>query len=135
MTGTPPDPDPDERDDWEHAEDGEDGEDGEDSGEPGFDFSDLLAQAHSFQQRLVEAQAAVAEQVVEGHAGGGVVKVRVTGGFDFLEVAIDPGVVDPVEVEMLQDLVLAAVRDAVARANEINQAAIGGVGDLGGMLP
>ena len=98
------------------------------------DLSSLLEQAQAMQARLQEAQAAAAEQVVEGQSGGGVVKVEVTGGMEFRRVTIDPSVVDPADVEMLQDLVLAAMRDAVARANDVNQAAMGGLGGLGGLL-
>lgn len=100
---------------------------------PGLDLGSLLASAQAMQQRLIEAQAALASEVVEGHAGGGVVKVRVTGGLEFESVVISPEVVDPNDVEMLQDLVLAAVRDAVARANELNQSAFGDFGALGGL--
>ena len=71
--------------------------------------------------------------MVEGHAGGGVVKVEVTGGGEFLSVTIDPQVVDPAEVEMLQDLVLAALRDASSRIADLQQEAMGGL-DLGGLL-
>lgn len=107
-----------------------------DAGMGGFDLSGLLAQAQSMQQQLLDAQSQVATQVVEGQAGGGVVKVRVTGGFDFQAVTIDPAAVDPADVEMLQDLVLAALRDALAKVNELNAQAMGGFGGaLGGLLP
>jgi DNA-binding protein YbaB len=59
--------------------------------------------------------------------------VTVTGGLEFRDVTIDPSVVDPEDVEMLQDLVLAAIRDAVTCANELNRQALGGLG-LGGGL-
>ncbi len=99
------------------------------------DLSQLLEQAQAMQHQLMEAQAAAAEQVVEGVAGGGVVKVTVTGGMDFQSVTIDPQAVDPEDVEMLQDLVLAAIHDAVARVNELQQDSLGGLGGaLGGML-
>lgn len=99
------------------------------------DLSQLLEQAQAMQQQLMEAQAAAAEQVVEGVSGGGVVKVSVTGGMDFQSVTIDPSAVDPDDVEMLQDLVLAAIHDAVARVNELQQDSLGGLGGaLGGML-
>ena len=99
------------------------------------DLSKLLEQAQAMQQQLMEAQAAAAEQVVEGVAGGGVVKVTVTGGMDFQSVTIDPAAVDPDDVEMLQDLVLAAIHDAVGRVNELQQDSLGGLGGaLGGML-
>jgi DNA-binding YbaB/EbfC family protein len=103
-------------------------------GEPGgFDLGGLLQQAQAMQQRLLEAQAAAAEQEVEGESGGGVVKVRVTGGLEFRSVEIDPKAVDPNDVDMLEDLVLAAIHDAVARAKELNESAMGGLdlGDLG----
>lgn len=98
------------------------------------DLGALLEQAQAMQQQLLQAQADVAAQAVEGQAGGGVVKVRCTGGLDFQAVTIDPKAVDPDDVEMLEDLVLAAIRDAVARANELNQEALGGFGNLGGLL-
>jgi DNA-binding YbaB/EbfC family protein len=99
------------------------------------DLSQLLQQAQAMQQQLMDAQAAAAEQVLEGVSGGGVVKVTVTGGMDFQSVTIDPAAVDPDDVEMLQDLVLAAIHDAVARVNELQQDSLGGLGGaLGGML-
>jgi len=99
------------------------------------DLSQLLQQAQAMQQQLMEAQAEAAEQVVEGVAGGGVVKVTVTGDMHFESVVIDPDAVDPNDVEMLQDLVLAAIHDAVARVNELQQQSLGGLGGaLGGLL-
>ena len=92
------------------------------------DLGGLLSQMQQMQQQLMDAQQAAAGQVVEGRAGGGVVTVTVTGGLEFRDVTIDPSVVDPEDVEMLQDLVLAAVRDAVTRANELNRQALGGLG-------
>ena len=118
-------------------EEEEDDDEEEEAQAGGFDFSQLLAQAQNMQQQLLDAQARAAEQVVEGQAGGGVVRVRVTGGFDFQQVTIDPSVVDPADVEMLQDLVLAAMRDALAKVNDLNQEAMGGLmpgGGLGGLL-
>ena len=94
-------------------------------------FEDLLRQAQAMQERLVEAQAAAAEQEVEGHAGGGAVRITVTGGLEFRSVHIDPKAVDPDDVTLLEDLVLAALHDAVARLNELGQQAVGG--SLGGL--
>ena len=94
------------------------------------DMGELLQQAQKMQEQLMAAQAAAAEQVVEGQAGGGVVKVRVTGAMEFESVTIDPQAVDPDDVEMLQDLVLAAIHDAVARVNELQQESMGGLGGL-----
>lgn len=96
-----------------------------------FDMGALLERAQAVQQQLVEAQAAAAEQVVEGQAGGGVVKVRITGGLKIESVSIDPEVVDANDVTMLEDLVQAATNDALARAQQLTQSLLGGL-DLGG---
>ena len=95
-----------------------------------FDMGALLEQAQAVQQQLLAAQEAVADQEVEGQAGGGVVKVRVTGGLEIMGVSIEPEVVEAGDVEMLEDLVLAACRDAMGRARQVAQEAMGGV-DLG----
>ena len=58
-------------------------------------MNDLMKQAQKMQEQLMQAQAAAAEQVIEGQAGGGVVKVTVTGGLEFQSVHIDPDAVDP----------------------------------------
>jgi len=100
-------------------------------GDGGIDLSGLLDQAMAAQQQMAEAQAALAEQVVEGQAGGGVVTIRVTGAMEFREVLIRPDAVDPDDVDMLQDLVLAALHEA-SRAVLALQAQA--APDLGGML-
>ncbi|HLI54737.1 MAG TPA: YbaB/EbfC family nucleoid-associated protein [Acidimicrobiales bacterium] len=103
-----------------------------------FDMGSLFSQLGQVQQNLREAQEAAAAQVVEGSAGGGAVKVKVSGALDFKEVTIDPSVVDPAEVEMLQDLVLAAVRDAMDKASGLASSTLGQAGldlpGLGGIL-
>ena len=82
------------------------------------------------------AQAEAAERVVEGQAGGGVVCIEVTGGGEFRSVRIAPEAVDPGDVGMLEDLILAALHDATAKVNEARQGAMGslGLGGLGGLL-
>ena len=100
----------------------------------GLDLGALLEQAQQMQQQLMDAQAAAADQVIEGHAGGGVVSVTVTGAMEFRSVSIDPAAVDPDDVGMLEDLVLAAIHDAVNRVHELQQESLGGVGGLGGGL-
>lgn len=94
------------------------------------DFGRLLEQAQSMQAQLMQARAEAADQEVVGQSGGGMVKVTLTGGMDARGVTIDPSVVDPADVGMLEDLVLAAVRDALARAAEVSDKALEGV-DLG----
>lgn len=98
------------------------------------DLGALLAQAQQMQEQLLSAQAEAAEQVVEGVAGGGAVRIAVTGGMEFRSVTVDPAAVDPDDVDMLQDLILAALHDATAKVNELNQQALGGLGGLGGLL-
>lgn len=106
----------------------------------GPDLGSLLSQAMEMQQQVMAAQASAADTEVEGQAGGGAVKVVVTGAMEFRAVEIAPAAVDPDDVEMLQDLVLAALHDAVARVNDLQQQSLGGFGDmlagsgLGGML-
>src|SRR4051812_25338052 len=90
----------------------------------GFDVGSLFQQAAQMQEQMMAAQQEAASRVVEGQAGGGVVKIAVTGGMEIQSVTIDPKVVDPDDVDMLQDLVLAAFRDAVARANEVQAEAM-----------
>lgn len=92
-----------------------------------FDIGALLQQAQAMQQQLVEAQEAAAEQLVEGQAGGGAVRVVVTGGLQFESVSISPEAVDPEDVAMLEDLVVTACNDAVAKAQAVNQQALGGL--------
>ena len=109
-------------------------------GAGGFDFSAILGAAQQMQEQMQSAQAEMAVAEFEGVAGGGMVKVVVTGGMEFRNVTIDPTVVDPGDVPMLEDLVLAAIADAAQRVNEAQQASIGnvlpgGLGDsLGGLL-
>ncbi len=101
-------------------------------GAGGMDLGGLMEQA---QAMLAGAQEAAAE-VVEGSSGGGMVRVEVDGGFNFHSVAIDPSVVNPDDVEMLNDLVLAALRDAATQLQEGQSEAMGGMDldGLGGML-
>ena len=103
--------------------------------DPSFDLSALLGQAQKMQEQLLEAQRLAAEQVVEGVAGGGRVKVQVTGAMQFRRVTIDPEVVDPTDVEMLEDLVLAALHDACTKASALTSQTLGGfdMGALGGL--
>ncbi len=103
---------------------------GRGDGDGGFDISGLLAQAQSMQENMAAAQAEAASIEVEGQAGGGVVRIVATAGLEPLAVHIAPEAVDPDDVSMLEDLVLAALRDLIARANEVQAEAFGGV--LGG---
>lgn len=104
--------------------------------EPPPDLSSILSQLGEMSGNLQAAQAQAAAQVVEGSSGGGAVRVTMTAGMDVRAVVIDPSVVDPADAELLGDLVLAAFRDAIEQANQVQADAMGGVGlgDAGGLL-
>ncbi|MEQ8841736.1 MAG: YbaB/EbfC family nucleoid-associated protein [Acidimicrobiales bacterium] len=91
---------------------------------------DLGGLLESAQKMMAEAQAA-ASQIVEGVSGGGLVKVQVDGHFEFHSISIDPSAVDTDDIALLEDLVLAALRDASAQLQSGQQGAMGGL-DLGG---
>ena len=99
------------------------------------DFGQILKQAQQMQSEVLKAQEGLKNEVVEATVGGGMVAVKMTGDLELKEIRIDPEAVDPDDVEMLQDMVLAAVNEAVRSAQELaaskmNQAA-GGLGGLG----
>jgi DNA-binding YbaB/EbfC family protein len=79
----------------------------------------LMKQAQKMQRDMLEAQAELAAAEVTGSAGGGLVSATVSGNGELRSVTIDPSVVDPDDVETLQDLLVAAVRDANRAAQEL----------------
>ncbi|MDW3220551.1 MAG: YbaB/EbfC family nucleoid-associated protein [Acidimicrobiales bacterium] len=97
----------------------------------GTGMPDLGGLLESAQQMMANAQAAASE-IVEGAAGGGLVKVEVDGHFAFHSVTIDPSAIDPDDPQLLEDLVLAALRDAAAKLQAGQSGAMGGM-DLGGL--
>ncbi|MEM7341151.1 MAG: YbaB/EbfC family nucleoid-associated protein [Actinomycetota bacterium] len=105
----------------------------------GFDLNNLLEQAQAMQQQMMAAQEEQAAQTVTGTAGGGKVSIEATGGGVFTGVTIAPDAVDPDDVELLEELVLAALRDVTAQIAELQNSTMGGLdlpdlGNLGGML-
>ena len=102
----------------------------------GFDLSALLGQAMEMQQQLAAAQEAAARTTFTGASGGGAVQVDMTGTGEFLAVRLDPSVVDPSDVSLLEDLLLAALHDASHRMAESTAQTMGGIagglGSLGG---
>jgi nucleoid-associated protein EbfC len=94
-------------------------------------MNDLLSQAMRMQEQLLAAQQEAAQTVVEGVAGGGMVKVLMSANGEFHSVKINPKAVDPDDVGMLEDLVLAALHDCVAQAADVSQNATQHV--MGGM--
>jgi len=85
----------------------------------------LLKQAQKFQSKMAELQEELNERTVEASAGGGMVTAVANGKQDVISITIDPEVVDPEDVEMLQDLILAAVNDALNRAKEMTNEEMG----------
>jgi DNA-binding YbaB/EbfC family protein len=100
-------------------------------------MNQMLRQVQQVQAEMAKAQEELKNEVVEASAGGGTVSVKVTGDLELREVRIDPEAVDPEDVEMLQDLVLAAVNEALRSAQELAAsrmgAAAGGLGGPGGL--
>jgi DNA-binding YbaB/EbfC family protein len=98
-------------------------------------MSGLLAQAQQMQQQLMEAQQQLADAEVQGQAGGGLVRVTVKGSGEVVAVAIDPKVVDPDDIETLQDLIVGALADAAGQVNAMAQQRLGSVaGGMGSAL-
>ncbi len=97
----------------------------------------LMKEAQKAQRKVAEAQERLASLTVEGSAGAGMVTATATGEGTVTSVRIDPKVVDPEDVEMLEDLVTAAVNEAQRKAKELQEqemgSAMGGLGGMGGM--
>ncbi len=85
----------------------------------------IFAEMQRLQEQLAAAAATSRAMEVEGSAGGGAVRIKVSGEFSFNHVTIDPAVVDPNDVAILEDLVLAALRDATSKLLEVRKAAMG----------
>ena len=94
----------------------------------------MLAEAQAMLAAQQEAQEKLKEQKVEASAGGGMVKVAMTGDLRLESLMIDPDAVDPEDVEMLQDMVVAAVNEAIRMAEELQQSQLGGA-EQGGFDP
>jgi DNA-binding YbaB/EbfC family protein len=97
----------------------------------------MMAQAQKMQQDMMKAQEELAGQRVEGTAGGGMVKVTVTGQSEVVGISISPEAVDPEDVEMLEDMIMAALTDAVEKSRELARSKMGNFGmpgGLGGMM-
>jgi len=101
---------------------------------PQPNMQQLMKQAQQMQQQLMSAQAELGEAQVEGSAGGGLVTATMSGTGELMSLQIDPKAVDPDDVETLQDLVVAAVRDAARAAADLTQEKMGPLaGGLGGL--
>ena len=103
-------------------------------GAGGMDMGAMMKQVQQMQADMMKAQEELKEEVVEASAGGGMIKVTISGDLELRSVEIDPEGVDPEDVEMLQDMVMAAVNEALRAAQERANDKLGGLtGGLGGM--
>jgi nucleoid-associated protein EbfC len=91
-------------------------------------FNKMLKQVQQMQTEMAKAQEALKDEVVEASAGGGMVTVKVTGDLEVKEIRINPDAVDPEDVELLSDMVLAAVNEALRQAVELQAKAMEGAG-------
>ncbi|MBD7909551.1 YbaB/EbfC family nucleoid-associated protein [Sporosarcina gallistercoris] len=85
----------------------------------------MMKQMQKMQKQMAEAQEKLGEERLEGAAGGGMVKVIVSGDKKVVEVIVDPSVIDPEDAEMLQDLIVIATNDAMEKAEELTNSTMG----------
>ena len=85
----------------------------------GSNMNQMMKQAKKLQEEMAKKQAELLEQIIGGSAGGGAVTVKVNGKQQILEIKIKPEVVDPEDVEMLEDLIMAAVNDAIKQSQDL----------------
>ncbi|MEF9863859.1 MAG: YbaB/EbfC family nucleoid-associated protein [Christensenellaceae bacterium] len=104
----------------------------------GMNMQNMMKQAQQMQARMQQMQAELEEKEVEATAGGGVVRVVATGKKTIKSIEIQEAAVDPDDIEMLQDLIMAAVNEALYNADEMVSTEMnkitGGMGNLGGLL-
>jgi nucleoid-associated protein EbfC len=102
-------------------------------GPGGMDLGAMMKQVQQMQADMLKAQEELKDEIVEASAGGGMIKVTMSGDLELRSVEIDPDAVDPEDVEMLQDMVMAAVNEALRAAQERANNKLGGAGGgLGG---
>ena len=103
-------------------------------GMPG-NMGNLMKQAQKMQRQMEESQKELETKEITGQAGGGVVKITVSGKKEITKVEIDPEAVDPEDTEMLEDLVMAAANEALRGIEELSQQTMGKLtGGLGGLM-
>ena len=105
-----------------------------------LDMNALMKQAQQMQEQMVRAQEEAKNEIAEASAGGGMVTVKANGAGEVVSITIDPKAIDPDDPELLSDLVLAAVNEALRSSRALMESKMsglmpGGLGDLGGLLP
>ena len=99
-----------------------------------MDMNKMMRQVQQMQEQMAKAQEELAHETVEASVGGGIVRVKATGGGEIVEIKISRDAIDPEDPETLEDLVLAGVNQALKNAQELMQSKLGGaMGDLGGL--
>jgi DNA-binding YbaB/EbfC family protein len=101
----------------------------------GMDMNQLFQQMSQMQEQMAKAQAELADETVEATAGGGMVTVIANGAGEIKQIKIDPKAIDPNDAEMLEDMILAAVNEAIRSAQSLMESKLGGLagGALGGL--
>ena len=100
----------------------------------GGNMQNIMRQAQKMQEDLNRAQEELKNTEVEGSAGGGMVVVKMTGDKEFKSISLKKEAVDPDDIEMLEDLIKAAIIDATKKAEELSADKLGAFGNLGGLL-
>ena len=99
-----------------------------------MDMNRMLQQVAQMQEQMAKAQEELAHEVVEASAGGGMVTVKANGALEVTEIKISPEAIDPDDPDMLADMVLAAVNEALRSAQSLMESRLGGMmGGLGGL--
>jgi DNA-binding YbaB/EbfC family protein len=105
----------------------------------GMDINKLMKQATQMQAEMAKAQEELANETVEASAGGGMVTVVASGNGEIKEIRISPEAIDPDDPDLLADMIVAAVNEALRAAEALAKSRLGGMmgglGDLGGLLP
>jgi hypothetical protein len=96
-----------------------------------MDMNALMKQAQQMQAEMAKAQEQLKQEVVDASAGGGMVKVKMSGDLRLLEMQIDPEAIDPDDAEVLADMVTAAVNEALRAAQQLASERMGGIAGLG----
>ena len=93
----------------------------------GFDLGAMMQQAQQLQEQMLKAQDEAKQKTVEASAGGGMVTVTITGGYEVKAIKIDPACIDAKDPSMLQDLIIAAINQAITKAQELQAGAVSSV--------
>ena len=99
-----------------------------------MDMNKMLQQVAQMQEQMAKAQEELAHETVEASAGGGMVTVKANGALEITEIKISPEAIDPDDPELLSDMILAAVNEALRSAQSLMESRLGGMmGGLGGL--